>query len=201
VERLVKGVLVPLRQLLEGPEAFSDAAIVAACATGEPAALGVLFDRFHTRTSRFISRLIGSDGPDVDDLVQATFLEAWRSASRFKGRSSASTWILGIAANLARHHIRSERSRCSALVIVTRAPVVSPITPDVQVSGRELVARVAGALEALPHPLREAFVLCDIEEVPGTEAAQALGVREGTLWRRLHQARRALRDVLKGEGA
>ena len=56
--------------------------------------------------------------------------------------------------------------------------------------------RLLVALDDLPHDLREAFVMCDLEEVAGVDVARALGVREGTLWRRLHEARRALRCAL-----
>ena len=56
-------------------------------------------------------------------------------------------------------------------------------------------------MDALPHDLRAAFVLCDLEEMPGVEAARALDVRAGTLWRRLHEARRALRAALFDGGS
>ena len=59
--------------------------------------------------------------------------------------------------------------------------------------------RLASALETLPHDLRTAYVLCDLEEVPGIEAARILDVRPGTLWRRLHDARRALRASIEGD--
>ena len=62
----------------------------------------------------------------------------------------------------------------------------------------EMMERLSAALDALPHDLRVAFVLCDVEEVPGVEAARALGVRQGTMWRRLHDARKRLRDMLGG---
>jgi RNA polymerase sigma-70 factor (ECF subfamily) len=62
------------------------------------------------------------------------------------------------------------------------------------------VHRLAAALEDLPHDLRTAYVLCDLEDVPGVDAARVLGIRAGTLWRRLHEARRALRDAIDDGG-
>jgi RNA polymerase sigma-70 factor (ECF subfamily) len=66
---------------------------------------------------------------------------------------------------------------------------------------RELLARMGAALERLPHELKEAFLLCEVEELSGVEAARALDVRPGTLWRRLHEARKRLRAALDEEGA
>ena len=73
-----------------------------------------------------------------------------------------------------------------------------PPRPDEQAERRELLARVAEALAALPHDLQVAFVLCDLEQVPGVEVARALGVPEGTIWRRLHVARKAVRASVEG---
>jgi RNA polymerase sigma factor (sigma-70 family) len=85
------------------------------CANGNPEALGELFDRHHLTVYRLVGRLCWSDCRDVDDLVQATFVEVQRAARGFRGGSAVKTWILGIAANVARHHVRSE-SRQRALL-------------------------------------------------------------------------------------
>jgi RNA polymerase sigma-70 factor (ECF subfamily) len=60
------------------------------------------------------------------------------------------------------------------------------------------MARLKAAMEGLPHDLREVFVMCDLEEIRGVDAARVLDIREGTLWRRLHEARKALREALEG---
>jgi len=60
------------------------------------------------------------------------------------------------------------------------------------------VQLLAAALDRLPHDLRTVYVLCDLEDLPGVEAARVLGLRDGTLWRRLHEARRALREAIEG---
>ena len=63
----------------------------------------------------------------------------------------------------------------------------------------ETLAKLPAALEALPTDQREAIVLVDLEGQKGCDAAAALGVPEGTLWRRLFHARKALRAALGGE--
>jgi DNA-directed RNA polymerase specialized sigma24 family protein len=61
----------------------------------------------------------------------------------------------------------------------------------------EALRRIERVLEALPHDLRVAFVLCDLEGISGVDAARTLGVRPGTVWRRLHEARKELRARLE----
>jgi RNA polymerase sigma factor (sigma-70 family) len=195
----MKATVVSLHRAPSDIDRLSDEALVAACAVGEPLALGALFDRFHPRLYRFVSRMIGASAPDVDDLVQATFFEVWRSAARFRGQSAPLTWMFGIAANLTRHHIRSEQRRAAAVLAVAERP--SPPSPDISEAAahRQAVERMAAAMEELPHHLKTAFVLCDLEGIRGVEAARALDVRPGTFWRRLHEARKALRATFEKE--
>jgi RNA polymerase sigma-70 factor (ECF subfamily) len=180
-------------------EDLSDEALVAACATGDTAALAALFDRHHAVVFRFVSRIASACASDVEDLAQSTFLEMWRSSGRFRQSGSARSWILGIAANLVRHYVRGEVRRRAALADLAGQPDKGRGgRPDELAAQSEMMERLSAALHALPHDLRVAFVLCDVEEVPGVEAARALGVRQGTLWRRLHDARKRLRDMMGG---
>lgn len=193
-----RGELVPLRRVEGDPREMSDEALVAACAVDETAALGALFDRHSGAVYRFVARLAGAGDCELDDLVQLTFLEAWKSSARFASRGSARSWLFGIAANVVRHHIRGEARRRAAMRGLAEVPPSRTRRPDEDVARSELVDRLAVALPALPHDLRVAFVLCDLENVSGVEAARLLGVREGTMWRRLHEARKRLRRSLEG---
>lgn len=180
-------------------EELSDEALVAACATGDTAALAALFDRHHAVVFRFVSRIASACASDVEDLAQSTFLEMWRSSGRFRQTGSARSWILGIAANLVKHYVRGEIRRRTAMADLAGQPAGGRgRRPDELAAENELMQRLAAALDALPHDLRVAFVLCDVEEVPGVEAARALGVRQGTMWRRLHDARKRLREMMGG---
>ncbi len=178
---------------------ISDEALVAACARGDRAALGVLFDRFHLSVVRCLSRFLGAGRSDIDDLVQATFLEVMRSAPGFQGRSAVRTWIAGIALNLARRTIRSEqRRRTHHVELRWRQDQAGPFTDEIA-ERRQLLQRLAQAVADLPCDLRTAFVMCDLEELPGVEVAQTLGVPAGTVWRRLHHARKQLRQAISGK--
>jgi RNA polymerase sigma-70 factor (ECF subfamily) len=190
------GKLLVFRRPEAGDADLSDAALVAACAAGDSAALAALFDRHGAAVHRFVARLAGVDDHAVDDLVQDVFLQAFCGARGFRGGSAVRTWLLGIAVNLARHHVRSDaRSKSRGAVFLTRA-AAEPPTPAARAERAEFVERLGRAVDELPHDLRAAFLLCDVEGVRGVDAARTLGVREGTLYRRLHEARLALRRAL-----
>lgn len=191
------GRLIPLRRVGGDVAEQSDEAVLAACATGDAASFGALFDRFHVAVYRFAARLAITDDAARDDLVQATFLEVRRIAGKFRGQSTVKTWILGVAANVARHQLRSElrqRAHQARFLEVQGDAPAGDAAGDVD--RRRLLARIARALPSLPHDHQVAFVLCDLEQLPGVDVARALGIPEGTLWRRLHHARKALRAAV-----
>ena len=190
VER--EGRLIQLRAEARDGD-LTDEGLVAACATGDRAARSLLFERHVDAVHRFISRMRSSDADSVDDLVQMTFVAAFQAASRFR-LGSVRGWLFGIAANLVRSHARREIRRKSALrVVAETAP--SAREPD----DPAVVARLPAAIAALPHDLRAAFVLVDLEGQRGSEAAATLDIPEGSLWRRVFHARKALRAALGGE--
>ena len=107
------------------------------------------------------------------------------------------TWLFGIATNLVRQHLRG-RSRGERAVTTFTAQPTSPPPPAHEVLGLEQQRRmVAAAVDSLSPGLREAYVLCVIEEMPGKEAAKTLGIREASLYRRLTDARTALRAAIE----
>lgn len=186
-----KGQLIQLR-----PEArvedMSDAGLVAACAAADRTARALLFERHVDAIHRFVSRMRASDADVVDDVVQVTFVRAFQSAPRFRG-TSARSWLYGIAANVVREHARKEIRRKRAMSVVAEE-----MPRTTQRRDAHLLARLPDMIAALPHELRAAFVIVDLEGEKGVDAAAALGIPEGTLWRRLFEARTALRKALDG---
>jgi RNA polymerase sigma-70 factor (ECF subfamily) len=174
-------------------DAMTDDGLIAACAAGDRTARAQLFERYVEGIHRFVVRMRGSDPDMVDDLVQLTFLAAFDGAVRFRG-GNPRAWLYGIAANQVRGYARREMRRKRALV------AVADIAPRASAAGDpSLVARLPAAIADLPHDLRAALVLIDLEGERGRDAAIALGVPEGTLWRRVHEARKAVRVALGGE--
>lgn len=181
------GTLVQLRAA--APEHLTDEALAAACATGDRAAQGLLFERHADAVYRFIARMRTSDASSVDDLVQATFIAAFSSAHRFRGPRLQS-WLFGIAVNVMRSHIRKEVARKRIAESLAEQPeeVVAPRDGD--------AAKVHAAISSLSPKLREVIVLVDLQGESGVDVAAALGIPEGTVWRRLADARAKLRAKL-----
>jgi RNA polymerase sigma-70 factor (ECF subfamily) len=177
---------------------MSDEALVAACATGEKAALGALYDRHATGVRRFLSRLSGTDERDLDDLVQTTFEAVPRASRGYDARSTVRTWLIGIANNTARHHVRTEIRRRRLVEAARTQPVARSADPAGELLERERAARLRDAIDALSPKLREAFVMIYLEGLSGIEAARLLDVREGAIWKRLHEARAFIRERLEG---
>ena len=177
---------------------LSDADLVQSVARRNKAAMEELFERHHERVHRILARLRSVDAVDVDDLVQSTFIEVQRSAARYSGQSAVGTWIVAIAVNVMRHHVRGEVRYRTALANRCReAPSTSTTgSPFEECSNRQSMARLAYAFDRLGRELKEAFLLCDVEGLRGTEVARALDLPEGTVWRRLHEARMNLRRHL-----
>lgn len=189
--------MVSLRRMAVSPAEMSDEALVSAAGARDPVALGALFDRFHLDVWRFLHRVASGPEADLDDLVQLTFVEVFQAAARFSRRSAVKTWIFGIAVNVARNHARSEGRHRAAVARMADAPQRRVRRPDSEAEHSQRLAELGRALDQLPHDLRVAYVLCVIEEFPAHEAARALGTREGTVWRRVHEARQALRQALE----
>lgn len=191
--------VLPLKRIDGVTAEISDEALLAACATGDRAALAALFDRHQASVQRFLARLAGVDPQDAEDLLQNTFIEVFRSAKRFLNRSSVRSWVFGIAANLTRNHVRSSRRRRELHLAFSREPVSSrPVTPERSAERQRLRSQLERAIADLPYKLRVVFVMCDVEGIRGVEAARILKIREGTLYRRLHDARKRLRVDLGG---
>jgi RNA polymerase sigma-70 factor (ECF subfamily) len=190
--------LLPFRRVEGTVTELSDEALVAAAAATETAALGALFDRHHDAVRRFLGRLSGTDDRDLDDLVQMTFEAVPRAARRFDGRSPVRTWLFGVANNVARHHVRTEIRRKRLTQALAAAEHLDRRDASAEVLERERAARLKDAIAALSPKLREAFVLVYLENIAGTDAARVLGIREGALWKRLHEARARLRSALQG---
>lgn len=72
--------VIPIRSPAPTDEVWSDEAVAHACASGDPTAFACLFDRFHGPVTRFLSRAVGT-GPDIEDLLQTTFLEVARAST------------------------------------------------------------------------------------------------------------------------
>jgi len=180
--------------------AATDAALVERMAAGDRGALGALFDRHHQALFGFLARTSAASDAEVEDLVQTTFLEAFRAAPRFRAAASPRTWLFAIGGNLARMHRRATRRRLRAMQRLAELPAGAGVALDDRLADQRALVRIEAALDDLPHDLRVAYVMCVLEDVPADEAARALGVPRGTIWRRIHHARQVLRAAAEPGG-
>ena len=193
--------LIPFRRPSDLQQ-LPDDALISAAAAGDNAALEELFQRHGDTVYRILSRLRTIDRRDLDDVVQTTFIEVRRSAGSFDGRAAVGTWVIGIAMNVARRHTRGEVRRRAAVSAIAEMPAPAvPASPYEEAAHRQLLVRLASAFDELPHDLRVVFTLCDLEGMRGVDVARILEVPEGTVWRRLHDARARLRDGIDHKGS
>jgi RNA polymerase sigma factor (sigma-70 family) len=176
----------------------SDGDLVAAIAGGNLEALGALFDRYAPLVRRYLGRL-GVSASDADDLVQATFLEVVRAASRFDPSYAARSWLLGIATVMARRHRRSIARAVARIAAWAERSRTESESPVAAFEAGDTMRRVQRAFAHLSPKKREVLVLITLENLSGEEVAEALGIPTNTVWTRLHHARRDLRALL-GEG-
>ena len=173
----------------------SDADILLRLAGGESGALGELYDRYNQRVRGFVVRAT-SDAEDVDDLVHSTFLTAAKIAGRYDGRLSCLPWLMGIAAQLLRRRRRSFGRFFSVLSAVAGVGATAT-DPRPLIHARSDVQR---ALLQISEPKRISILMAEVEGLTCTEIAEALNIPIGTVWTRLHAARRELRQILEGNG-
>lgn len=150
-----------------------------------------------TRLYRFILANIGH-AHDAEDLVQQTFVEAYRSLATFRGESEMSTWLFGIALNLVRNYLARAPHRKHKFVgaeSLEHTPSDS-VDPAETASQVERLRFLNEAIGTLPKELQVILMLIAVDGISYDEAANLLSVPIGTVRSRLSRARQALRDRL-----
>jgi RNA polymerase sigma-70 factor (ECF subfamily) len=160
---------------------------------GDRQAFGALVRRYQQRVHALGIRLLGSSD-DADDLVQETFLRAWRALDRFDPGRPLAPWLARIATNRALSTLAG-RSRRRMEEIAESLPSGVPL-PDEDESRRRFRERVQRALLRLPDDQRAVIALRAGEELSYREIAEVLDVPIGTVMSRLSRAREALRRSL-----
>jgi RNA polymerase sigma-70 factor (ECF subfamily) len=150
--------------------------------------------RLHSkRVARWVARLGGSR-VDLEDLVQEVFVTAQQRLPSFRGEGQLKTWLYGISANIVRHDRRRQRWRRWLGLDwereAERLPAPAPLAPE-QIEKRQADRHVYEILDGLSERHRTVLILFEIEEVPGEQIANLLGIRPANLWVLLHRAREA----------
>jgi RNA polymerase sigma-70 factor, ECF subfamily len=165
-----------------------------------------IYDEFHPRILRYLSRMVGED--EAEDLTQEVFVKIDRAWDSFRGESRMSTWIYRIATNIALDRLRSHHSRgndgqsLSAAAIEENEEVrdlwsgEEKASTDQQIIRREMNGCIREIIDTLPGDYRSVIVLGELEGLKDTEIAEVLGISLQAAKMRLHRGRALLQKEL-----
>ncbi len=172
------------------PEA-DDIELMRRAAAGDPRAFHALIDRHAQRLFRLAASLVGN-ATDAEDVLQETFIGAFRGSRSFEGRSSVRTWLTRIlVTQAARWHRDRKRTRTQSMDESIPASAVGPT------AGVDASIDVDAAMQRLSSEHRQVLVLREFEQMSYDEIAEVLGVPRGTVESRLHRARSEMKEKLK----
>lgn len=174
---------------------------------GSAQAFGLLVSRHQRRIFRLAFHLL-RNGAEAEDVTQETFVRAYQAIGRFDGRSEPFTWLYRIAVNLSLNTIRARKATRDA--VPTDDPRVEALLQDTRpMSGRdparasqdrELARALCDGIDSLSDTLRTTLILACVDGLGHDEISRVLGVPEGTVAWRVHEARRKLREYLASRG-
>jgi RNA polymerase sigma-70 factor (ECF subfamily) len=145
---------------------------------------------------RLAFRLTGNEA-DAEEVVQETFMRAYRWRSRFDGRCRVATWLYRIASNASMDLLRRRKRRSSETELDPVNPPPAPASQEQLVSGREIGSRIYEAMDRLSETERTAFVLRHCQGCSVREIAQILGSSEMAAKHAVFRAVRKLREELE----
>lgn len=160
---------------------------------GDRRAFEMLVVQHQRRVARLVSRYV-RNATDVEDLVQETFIRAWRGLDSFRGDSSFGTWLYRIATNLSLNHIKRTRPTVSLSMDHEESPDGPPEPaegedPERMLMAREIGATVERALAELNEDYRRALLLYEMDGRQYKEIAALTNAPIGTVRARIFRAR------------
>jgi RNA polymerase sigma-70 factor (ECF subfamily) len=187
-----------------------DQTLIESIQRGEPQAFEALYERHAGAIRRHLCSIVG-DELAAADLLQETFLRVWTRAGQWSGQGAVKAWVFRIATNLALNHLRTRRRRPEQPLELPDTLVeeddlpdtpgwlvdTASLGPDAVVEQVEQGARLRQILGDLPEEKRELLHLVHEMELSLREAADELGIPEGTAKSRLHYAREQVKRELQ----
>jgi RNA polymerase sigma-70 factor (ECF subfamily) len=173
----------------------SDAALIQSIASGDKGAMRILFTRHNVRVYQFLLRFV--DKSTAEDLVSEVFLDVWRQAGRFQGRSQVTTWLLAIARNKA---LSALRCRSAEELNDEQAAAIEDLGSNAEVTlqNRQKTEILRRSLTQLSPAHREVIDLVYYHEKSIDEVAT--GVWQSTVKTRMFYARKRLSELMAAQG-
>ena len=168
--------------------------------------IDALVRTYRARILRFVTHSTG-DADLAETITQDTLLRAYNGRENFRGECSVSTWLTGIAVNVTRDHLRTERYKfwrrvkSSAIDVHEMASFIptEESSPERQILAKEKVDRLSKALEELSYNQRTIFLMKFSEEMSVNEICEILGMQVNTVRTHLHRALKAVRGQFGAE--
>ncbi|MFQ1011286.1 RNA polymerase sigma factor RpoE [Gilliamella apicola] len=184
-------------------EQITDQVLVDRVLNGDKNAFNLLVVRYQNKLAHLVSRYVSAS--EVPDVVQETFIKAYRSLSLFKGESIFYTWLYRIAVNTAKNYLISQGRRPPSSDIdaseaegYDSAESLRDIdNPESLVLSKEVGKVVFEAIEALPDDLKTAITLREIDGLSYEEIAEIMGTPVGTVRSRIFRARDIIDEKIK----
>ena len=187
------------------PERAIDQKLVEKAQRGDKKAFGMLVEKYQRRLNRLLSRMV-RDQSEIEDIVQDSFIKAYRAINNFRGDSAFYTWLYRIGINTAKNHLVKLGKRPKAMNEVDIEEIENfedapdlrnHETPESTMMSSEIVASVNQTIAALPNELREAISLREMEGLSYEEIAELMNCPIGTVRSRIFRAREVIAEKLK----
>lgn len=179
-------------------EQIADQALVIRAQNGDKKAFNLLVVRYQNRVAGLLSRYVSRD--DIPDIVQESFIKAYRSLASFRGESAFYTWLYRIAVNTAKNHLTALGRRPPKEDLLAEdaesyesgSQLREYDTPESLVLSEELKKVVFDTIESLPDELKTAIMLRELDGLSYEEIAVAMQCPIGTVRSRIFRAREAI---------
>lgn len=184
-------------------EQLTDQVLVERVQNGDKGAYNLLVLRYQNKIANLVSRYVPSG--DVPDIVQETFIKAYRSITSFRGDSFFYTWLYRIAVNTAKNYLTAQGRRFSGSDIDIhdannhdRMSFLQEIeNPENLMLSNEIKEVIFNTIDSLPDDLKTALTLREIDGMSYEDIANTMGTPIGTVRSRIFRAREIINDKLK----
>ena len=174
----------------------TDGDLARKAAAGDLLAFETLVERYYADCLRFAVHFLGEPA-DAEEVVQDTFVRAYKALARYHDRQRFRAWLFSILANRCRTRSAGVQRRRRVLEKYSVEPTASATRPDVEPGPDEILRRIHAALDELPVSQREAFLLHSVEGVGYEDMSAITGAGVSALKMRVKRAREQLAELLR----